>query len=125
LAVDKLVLQSPYLEISQNLNCPEFDGCQEYVLVDFEQNRNSSLFELPGWDSIIKDVYTGFFREGTSISIGSNGGYDFQGVTGEPRLFQSGEAILGTLINHRPLNISFTPTISFTDNNRIITSNGD
>jgi len=125
LAVDKLVLQPPYDLVNEKLNCPELDGCQEYILVDFDQSQDSSLFELPGWDSIITDIYTAFFREGTSISIGSNGGYDFQGVTGEPRLFQSGEAILVTFINHSLLNITFSPRISFTDNNRIITSNGD
>jgi len=92
------------------------------LLVDFGATPAGNRFALPGWSTVIKDVYIDSVNirpGGTAIVIGDNYSYNYQGVTGSPHSFASGEAIVVIWYNNSANSITFTPKISFTDPDRI------
>jgi len=95
----------------------------EQLIVDFRSSDSESVFELESWNNIIKDVYTNYYQDGLTITIGSNPSYDFQGVTGQERHFVADEEINTYWHNSSDTTITFTPKISFTDNDRKISGN--
>jgi hypothetical protein len=95
----------------------------EQLIVDFLSSDSDSIFELENWVTIIKDIYTDYYRDGLTITIGSNPSYNFQGVTGQERLFVANEEVHTYWHNSSDTTITFTPKISFTDNDRRETGN--
>jgi hypothetical protein len=92
------------------------------LLVNFGATAAGNVFGLPGWSTAIKDVYTDYVNigpGGTTIVIGDNYSYNFQGVIGTARTFVSGEKIVITWYNNSANSITFNPKISFTDSDRI------
>ncbi|MHC4739543.1 MAG: DNRLRE domain-containing protein, partial [Planctomycetota bacterium] len=91
------------------------------LLVNFGATAGQNTFDLAGWNTIIKDTYTDYRAigpGGTTIVVGSNGGYDFQGLTGTSRNFAIDEKIVVTWYNNSGSQITFTPKMSFTDSDR-------
>lgn len=90
----------------------------EKTIVDFQDSDSVSIFNSDEWTTIIKDKYTNYYHDGLTITIGSNSGYDFQGVTGPEKLFKAGDIITVYWRNISEIAIQFTPNISFTDPDR-------
>jgi hypothetical protein len=73
------------------------------LLADFGGTGAETVFGISGWNTVIKDVYTGYRScgpGGTVITVGSEAGYNYQGVTGQPRSFAAGERIAVTWYNN-------------------------
>jgi len=88
------------------------------VLVDFNE---TNYFGLDNWTTLLKDDYTNFNPSGSggmTVTIGSSGNYNFQGVSGEFRNFTLNEKIFIYWYNNGDSAISFTPLISFNDSDR-------
>lgn len=110
--------------ISSNMNLSAHFNARTntYVLVDFGATADDNTFcsELPSWNQVLKGVYdqnvaTG--PGGITITTGSNGYYDHQGVTGSSRNFVQGETIVATWYNASTGSLSIAPKISFVDAN--------
>jgi hypothetical protein len=97
-------------------------GGSPILLVDFGKTSASSIFGLSGWSTVLKDIYTDY-RDigpaGTTIVVGDNYSYNFQGVSGTARPFVVGEKIRATWYNNSPTRPVFTPNVSFTDSDRV------
>lgn len=94
------------------------DASCSTLLVDF---ADPHVFGLTDWNTVIDDIYTGYVDDGPggmTNTIGSNGSYNFQGVTGISRDFITDERLLVYWYNHSTSAITFTPRISFDDSNR-------
>lgn len=93
------------------------------LLVNFGATASATTFGIPGWSTAIKDIYTDFQNigpGGTTIVVANNYAYNYQGVTGSSRSFSSGQKIRVTWYNNSGSTITFTPKVSFTDPDRII-----
>jgi hypothetical protein len=93
----------------------------EILLVNFGGTGAETVFGISGWNTVIRDVYTGYRAYGpggTTVTVGSAGAYDYQGVTGQPRVFAAGERIAVTWYNNSDTVITFAPKISFNDPDR-------
>lgn len=91
------------------------------VLVDFGASANDNTFGLAGWNTVQMDAYTGYVSQGpagTTIVVGDNGAYNYQGVSGVSRVFTSGDRMEVTWYNHSADPVTFTPQISFDDPDR-------
>ncbi len=96
-------------------------GETEILMADFGGTASENVFGISGWNTVIKDVYTGYRNcgpGGTTVTVGSAGTYDYQGVTGQPRTFAAGERIAVTWYNNSDATVTFTPKISFDDPDR-------
>jgi len=92
------------------------------VLVKFGKTSALNSFGLSGWSTIIKDAYTDYQDigpGGTTIVIGDNYTYNYQGISGTPRNFISDEKIRVAWYNNSGTAATFTPNISFNDPDRI------
>ena len=89
-----------------------------HLLVDFGNGPDQNRFGIHGWETIIKDRYTGYMDEGTTIVVGSNKSYDFQGVSGPDMTLTKGSTIEVTWKNTASKPICFTPQISFSHRGR-------
>lgn len=101
----------------QDSGCFTDETCST-LLVDF---ADPDVFGLVGWNTRIHDTYTGYVNDGPggmTNTIGSNGSYNYQGVTGNPRDFVAGERVLVYWYNQGATTITFTPRISLDDSNR-------
>jgi chitodextrinase len=97
------------------------------TLVDFGSSDLSNIFGLAGWSTVIKDKYTDYQNigpGGTTIVVGSNYTYNYQGVMGTPANFNSGDTVRVTWYNNSANTVSFTPNITFTSPDRIIAGTG-
>lgn len=93
------------------------------LLVKFGAMSTLNSFGLSGWSTVIKDAYTDYQNigpGGTTIVIGDNLTYNYQGVSGTPRNFLAGEKIRVTWYNNSGSAATFTPNISFNDPDRIM-----
>ena len=93
------------------------------TLIKFGSSANENTFALDGWNEVIKDIYTdytGISSGGTTITIGDNASYNYQGIKGTERLASVGDIIRVTWYNNSDQHITFTPKISFNDPDRII-----
>ncbi|MHC4800016.1 MAG: metallophosphoesterase, partial [Planctomycetota bacterium] len=91
------------------------------LLVDFGATAGADQFELTGWNTAITDGYTNNVNVGpggTAITTGSNGQYNYQGVTGPSTFFSESQKIVVTWYNNGSSSITFTPKISFTETGR-------
>jgi|GEM_PF-6557595 len=96
-------------------------GETEILLADFGGTAAETVFGISGWNTVIKDVYTGYRTYGpggTTVTVGSAGSYDYQGVTGQPRTFAAGDRIAVTWYNNSDTAVMFVPKISFDDPDR-------
>ncbi len=91
------------------------------LLANFGGDESGNRFGIAGWDTVIKDCYTNY-RDigpgGTTVTAGSNGSYDHQGVTGPARAFAPGDRIAVTWHNNSDETVTFVPKISFDDPDR-------
>jgi hypothetical protein len=97
------------------------------LLVDFGATSSQNTFGLAGWSTVIKDIYTDYQNigpGGTTIVVGSHYAYNYQGITGSPRQFNSGDKIRVTWYNNSSAAVSFTPNVTFTSADRIIAGTG-
>lgn len=98
-------------------DCYSSSSCS-VTLVDF---GSQNIFKLPSWNILLKDVYTNYVAGGPGgmgITIGRSGQYNYQGVQGSSKLFNAGDRILAYWYNNGSSAITFTPKISFNDNDR-------
>jgi hypothetical protein len=98
---------------------------KNHLVVDFQKTITESQTGLANLNKIINDKYTGFWGDGMTTIIGSNGNYNFQGVTGTGYELIEGDQILLTWINESNNNLDFTPLLSLKSTTRIINSNID
>lgn len=87
-------------------------------IVDFAAKRKSNDELLQQFTKTFSDRYTGRTALGSSIVIGANGGYDFQGVTSSSLNLKAGDTIRSVWFNSSENDITFTPKISFEDPDR-------
>lgn len=91
------------------------------LLVNFGATESDDQFGIAEWNTVIKDNYTGniaYGPDGVTIISGSNKDYNYQGVSGTTRSFSAEESIVVTWYNHSDQQITFSPKISFTDDDR-------
>ena len=89
------------------------------TLVNFGSSATSNTFGLSGWGTVIKDAYTYYSSAGSAGTlVGSNGGYNFQGVKGTARTFAAGNKIIVTWYNNSAAARTFTPKLSTTNPGR-------
>lgn len=93
-----------------------------YVIADFENSINDSQTDFPNLSNIIKDRYTDFWNNGMATVIGSNGSYNFQGVTGSGYKLVEGDQILVTWTNQSDNVLDLTPLLSIKSPLRVIDS---
>lgn len=96
---------------------PEFE-----VLVDFGATESANTFGSLDWVEVIKDVYTHYADlgpGGTTIGVGENRSYNFQGVRGARHAFTAEGQIRVTWYNASSESITFFPNISVDDPDRI------
>lgn len=89
------------------------------VVVDFKESQTSSIIYDSRFNTIFKDKYTDFTTEGTSIKIGSNKNYDYQGIRGPGFTLYPGDLVRLIWKNASSEPITFAPRISFTDEDRV------
>lgn len=77
-------------------DCRSDVTCRELLLVDYLVSDDASTLPLPGWKNIFRDKYNGYTNGGVGTTIGSNGSYNYQGISGEPIAF--GEKICFALM---------------------------
>jgi hypothetical protein len=119
--------QSANVTVASSTAPPPPSTGSSVLLVKFGKSSTLSTFGLTGWSTVIKDIYTDYQDlgpGGTTIIVGNNYAYNYQGVTGSPRNFVSGEKIRVTWYNNSSTAVSFTPNISFTSADRIIEGTG-
>lgn len=87
-------------------------------IVNFGEKSSSDLILSSRFDTVISDKYTKNFKLGKTITIGKNGSYDFQGVTGIGLTLNAGDTIRAIWYNNSDIQVNFTPMISFNDFNR-------
>ncbi len=89
-------------------------------LVDFGAQPSGDLFNVTGWETVIKDIYARNTSAGPGgiYQFGGSGKYNFQGITGRLKTFSPGEEVHVTYFNNDDSAITFTPLISFDDANR-------
>ncbi len=97
--------------------CGGSDACSR-LLVDFGAGALENRFGIDGWNQVIMDRYTGYTQGGTTIMVGRNGGYDFQGVAGPAMTLGTGDTVMVFWHNRSDETIRFTPRISFTQRGR-------
>jgi hypothetical protein len=94
------------------------DSACSVTMVDFAQ---PNIFNLAGWNVLLRDVYTNYVSIGpggmTNV-VGSNGGYNYQGVQGSFRNFIAGDRIMVYWYNDASSAATFIPKISFNDSDR-------
>ena len=78
-------------------------------LVNFGNQEANNTYGLTGWNIPIKDAYTNYVDQGLTITVGSNGGYGYQGIKGIPRHFAEGEKVLVKVLNTSENEITFHP----------------
>ncbi|MDU0356361.1 putative Ig domain-containing protein [Paraglaciecola aquimarina] len=97
----------------------DFDVGHCTAIVDFSANKGySDLILSDGFSQTIHDQYTGNVAQGTTIVIGNNGGYDYQGVTGTGINVHPKDIIRALWYNSSDEIVNFTPQISFNDSDR-------
>jgi hypothetical protein len=97
------------------------------LLVKFGKSGTLNSFGLSGWSTVIKDIYTDYQDigpGGTTIVVGDNYSYNYQGVTGLARNFLAGDKIRTTWYNNSASSVTFTPNITFAVADRIISGSG-
>lgn len=99
-------------EIAANTEIPVFLD-NSVALVDFGASADANVVELTGWDSVFKDVYTGYSAKGPGgMTITGSPGYNYQGVRGTARTFAAGERIAVTWYNDADTAVRFIPMLS-------------
>jgi len=93
------------------------DNCS--VVADFKNSQEESVIYDDRFDSIFKDKYTGFTEFGTTIQVGSNKNYDHQGISGSGFTLYPNDQVRMVWKNVSNETISFSPRVSFTDDNRV------
>ena len=121
---NELVLEKiEFVELSR----PKEDICKRYfppgsnkesALVDFENSQSESVMRVRGLNSIVMDKYTSIVGIGSTTVTGNNGGYNFQGVTGEGYEFVAGDIIRVYWKNISNEILDASPLLSFTEKGR-------
>jgi len=114
--------QSATVTVTSSTTPPPTSSGTPTLLVKFGKSSGLNTFGLSGWSTVIKDVYTDYQDigpGGTTIVVGNNYSYNYQGVAGSQRSFLSGEKIRVTWYNNSTTSVTFTPNISFTSADRI------
>ena len=93
-------------------------ACSRFTLVDFASENSQNQFGFYDWEQVLLDRYTGYFEHGATTVVGTNGDYNFQGISGSEHLFTSSDSIILTWYNHSDQAVQFTPKISFDDPDR-------
>lgn len=88
-------------------------------IVDFGADDSKDKILSNAFSTIIADAYTHSFKVGKTITVGSNGSYDYQGVQGAGLKLKTGDIIRAVWFNNSNNTIVFTPKISFNDSNRV------
>lgn len=88
------------------------------LLANFKHSSEESVFGLSGFNSIIRDIYTGFNDTGIYTKFGMGDGYNYQGIQGQGIKFIEGDTLIFTWHNASTKKYEFRPTISFTDADR-------
>ena len=89
-------------------------------LVDYGAQPSEDLFNVVGWETVIKDIYARNTSAGPGgvYQFGGNSRYNYQGITGQLKTFSPGEELHATYYNDGDSALTFTPLISFDDANR-------
>lgn len=109
--------------VSQNVDIEvislvDLNAQQCRTIVDFSELSYHSGIVDSNYSKIIKDVYTGSTQYGSTIVVGSNASYNYQGVQGKGINLPAGDKIRTVWFNDSDESIQFTPLISFTKNDR-------
>jgi PKD repeat protein len=89
-------------------------------LVDYGAQPSEDLFNVVGWETVIKDIYARNTSAGPGgvYQFGGNSSYNYQGITGQLKTFSPGEELYVTYYNDGDSALTFTSLISFDDANR-------
>lgn len=91
------------------------------LAVDFGATAAANAFSIPGWDTVFKDGYTNNVNAGpggTAVTVGSTGGYNFQGVEGDTLSCAEYPGVIVTWYNNSGTPVTFNPKISLDSRGR-------
>jgi PKD repeat protein len=109
--------KTSYIKVKESL-----DNYSLTTAIDFGIDENENTFGLSGWTTAMKDKYTDYRNigpGGTTIVVGTNRDYDYQGVQGSSMVFEPNDMIKVTWYNHSNETITIRPRISFNDPDRV------
>jgi hypothetical protein len=89
------------------------------LLVDFAGPNDEHIINTELFHSVIHDIYTGPSIVGFTTLIGAHRDYNYQGILGSFGPTSPRNKVRGVWFNNSNQNITFTPRISFTDQDRI------
>jgi hypothetical protein len=117
------IIDAQNIVLNKNINFEVFapaDFNVEFckLIVDFKSTANESNISDARFNEIFTDAYTGFYDVGTTIRIGKNKDYDYQGVKGTGFELLTGDKVRLTWKNVSSKTIRFTPRISFSKQGR-------
>lgn len=99
-------------------DCRSDKACREVLLVDFLVSDEASTKPLPGWQNIFRNTYNGYTDGGIGTTVGSNGDYNHQGISGDPISFGEKDMIRIDIKNVGDLPELLKPEVSTDFNGR-------
>lgn len=117
--LDRAIIQV----INQRIDCRVKKTCDKSTLVKFGNSATSHDLPYTQWHSVIKDIYTNPYPDGgMGITVGSNGAYQFAGITGNSHSLKPTDVIVFDVENTTSSTITLAPRISFSSNQRYDTT---
>lgn len=105
--------------IARESDCRQLSDCPHYTLVSFGNSEKTHDKPSAQWRTVIRDVYTNAVSEGgMGIIVGSNGGYQFAGIKGDPFMVGQYDVLTFTVKNTTSASWSLAPKLSLTSEAR-------
>lgn len=92
------------------------------LIAEFKHSVIDSDAPLNGLNQIIKDQYTSITEIGSTITIGEQASYNYQGVKGPGYSLKDGDKVILTWFNDLDYEYTFFPRLSFSNEGRYAAS---
>lgn len=90
------------------------------ITFDFQNGVEQESVTTEAFDTVFMDVYTNYYEEGVAITIGDNKNYNYQGIKGAGTSISTDSVVRVVWKNYGTVAKTFTPSISFDYEGRII-----
>ncbi|GAA0304165.1 hypothetical protein GCM10009128_24390 [Psychrosphaera haliotis] len=115
-SVGSAIQKSFTVKVERELN--PINDKKVILLADFKNSSEETELSFYDLNTVIRDRYTGFNDIGIYTKFGMGEGYNYQGIQGPGLDLTAGDKLIFTWHNVSYADHEFTPTISFTDNDR-------
>jgi hypothetical protein len=93
-------------------DCRVSPSCHKKMLVNFHHSNEASTMPYREWNTILSDKYVGYSATGIGTVSGSNGDYNYQGVSGTPLPFDDLDVVRFSIKNIGDVPFEVMPAIS-------------